>query len=422
MSMKVLHLSFSDSGGGASVACNRLHQGLKNIGLSSKILVQSKQSDSTDVIHPDSKLQKLFSKLRPPISKLPLNLYPQRKETEYSINWIPDRVISNIYKFTPDVINLHWICGGFLQIETLAKLDIPIVWTLHDMWSFTGGCHYSDACDRYTQSCGVCPQLNSYSELDISRLQWFRKHKYWNKIDFILVSPSHWLANCAASSSLFRNSRIEVIPNGINTNLYQPVDKTFARRMLNLPQDRKLILFGAMRATSDYRKGFHLLKPALQNLSKLGWKDKLDIVIFGSSEPSEAIDFGLKSHYLGVLKDDISLAIVYSAVDAFIAPSLQDNLPNTVLEALACGIPCVAFDVGGMPDMIEHRKNGFLANPYNIDDFSNGINWVLENDERHHKLRDNARQKVLKCFTSDKQVSKYLSLYEDILKKHIAGA
>jgi len=171
-----------------------------------------------------------------------------------------------------------------------------------------------------------------------------------------------------------------------------------------------------MNATSDRRKGFHLLQPALQSLSKFGWHDRTELVVFGSSQPSNQADLGFKSHYFGKLGDDISLALVYAAADVFVAPSIQDNLPNTVMEAIACGTPCVGFNIGGMPDMIEHQQNGYLAKPYEIEDLAQGIAWVRENPERHQKLSRRAREKTEQEFTLELQARRYLSLFTEILK------
>jgi glycosyltransferase involved in cell wall biosynthesis len=285
------------------------------------------------------------------------------------------------------------------------------------MWPFTGGCHYSGECDKYTQSCGHCPQLNSQQDGDISGWVWWRKAKAWKNLNLTIVTPSQWLADCARNSSLFQDLRIEVIANGLDIQRYKPIEKKIARHLLGLPQDKQLILFGAMTATSDNRKGFHLLLPAIKKLSQGEiWQHKLELVVFGASEPVNPPDFGLKTHYLGRLNDDISLALVYAAADIFVAPSLEDNLPNTVMEALACGTPSVAFKIGGMPDMIEHQENGYLAHPYDIEDLAQGIHWVLEDSERYQKLCDCAREKVVREFTLEIQASKYLKLYNEVLQ------
>ena len=362
------------------------------------------------------KLAKGLAKLRPTLDQLPLYPYPKRERSPYSVQWLPDNLAAQVAQINPDVIHLHWINGGYLKIETIARFKKPIIWTLHDMWAFTGGCHITKDCMNYTNSCGTCPQLHSNKEKDLSRWIWQRKARAWQNLNLTIVTPSHWLAKCAASSSLLKNVRIEVIPNGLDTQQYKPIEKSVARSILSLPEDKQLILFGAMSATSDPNKGFNFLQSALQNLSQSGWGEQVELVVFGSSQPKNPTELGLKSHYLGRLNDDISLSLVYAAADVFIAPSVQDNLPNTVMESLACGTPCVAFDIGGMPDMIEHQQNGYLAKPFDIDDLARGITWVLEDEERLQKLGSNGREKIEQNFSLEIQAYNYLSVYKDISK------
>ncbi len=412
--MNILILSTSDIQGGAARATYRLHQGFHHISIASQMLVQTKLSDDRTVISPQTKLEKGGSKVRPTLNAIPLQLYQKRDRAPYSVQWLPERIVPKIAQINPDIINLHWICGGYLQIETLAKFNKPIVWTLHDMWAFTGGCHYSQECDRYTQSCGSCPQLHSRSNWDLSRWVWQRKAKAWKNLNLTIVTPSHWLAKCARASSLFQDLPIKVIPNGIDTTQYKPIAQSLARKVLNLPQDKQLVLFGAMSATSDPRKGFHLLMPALQKLSYSLGQDQIELVVFGSSQPSDPPDFGFKVHYLGRLNDDISLSILYAAADIFIAPSIQENLPNTVMEALACGKPCVAFNIGGMPDLIEHQQNGYLAKPFEVEDLARGIAWILKDMERYRKLSDRARKKIEQEFSQQLQSQRYLSLFSEL--------
>jgi glycosyltransferase involved in cell wall biosynthesis len=380
--MKILLLSTQDMLGGAARASYRLHKGLQNIGINSQMLVQEKNSDDKTVLAPRIRMFQGIARSKLTFDALPLKFYRQRSENIFSLQWLPDRVIPKIAAINPDIINLHWISGAFVHIETLAKVKRPLLWTLHDMWAFTGGCHYSGDCDRYTQSCGTCPQLGSKKDWDLSRWVWKRKISAWKKLNLTIVTPSSWLAKCARASSLFQDLRIEVIPNGVDIQTYRPIERRVARKLLNLPEDKQLVLFGSLRATSDNRKGFHLLQPALQELSKSGWKDRLEVVIFGASQPEDPPDFGFQAHYVGTLNDDLSLSVVYSAADVFVLPSIEENLANTVMEAIACGTPCVAFNIGGMPDMIDHQKNGYLAQAYRIEDLAQGINWVLENQER----------------------------------------
>ncbi|MFN6481002.1 glycosyltransferase family 4 protein [Nostoc sp. DedQUE07] len=413
--MKILHISTHDISGGAARAAYRLHTGLQNIGLQSQMLVQEKSSNDKTIVAPKVRLFQGIAKAKLTVESLPLKLYRQKKNTPFFTQWLPDRVIPKVAQINPDIINLHWISGGFMQIETFAKLKRPLVWTLHDMWGFTGGCHVTGECDRYKVSCGACPQLNSGNEWDLSRWVWQRKAKAWKNLNLTLVSPSSWLAECACSSSLFQNLRIEVIPHGLDTQKYRPINQYFAREALNLPQNKKLILFGAIEATSDKNKGFHLLQPALQELSKSGWKDDLEVVIFGASQPENPPDLGFKTHYLGHLHDAISLATVYSAADVMLVPSLQESFGQTASESFACGTPVVAFNSTGLKDIVDHQQNGYLAKPYEVEDFAKGITWVLQNEQRLQKLSFYAREKAEQKFTLELQARRYSALFQEIL-------
>ncbi len=414
--MKVSLISTSDLRSGSAHASYRLHQGLRTIGVDSQLLVQIRHSDDPRVIGTSSEsgIGKAVTGIRLTLDRFPLKFYNHNSGI-YSSHWLPDKMNPLVRKLNPDIINLHWVSAGFLQIETCAKFSKPIVWTLHDMWAFTGGCHYNQECEKYTSSCGACPQLGSKKDRDLSRWVWQRKFKSWQNIDLTIVALSSWMRDCAKSSSLFANKRIELIPNGINTEIYRPINKNTARELLRLPQNKKLVLFGALKATSDNRKGFHLLQPALQQLSKSGLQDSFELVVFGASQPEKTINFGFQTNYLGTLNDDLSLALAYSAADVFVLPSVQDNLPNTIMEALSCGTPCVGFDIGGVPDMIEHQHNGYLAQPYKIEDLAQGIMWVLRNNERYQKLCDRAREKTLQEFTLEIQAYRYLSLFKELL-------
>jgi glycosyltransferase involved in cell wall biosynthesis len=415
--VKILIISTYDLEGGAARATYRLHQCLQNIALDSQMLVQTKYSDEKTVLGPQRQFSKEIQNLRPSFNALPLVFYPQCSRSMYSSQWLPDSVVSKVAELKPDIINIHWISAGFLQVETLAKLRKPLVWTLHDMWPFTGGCHYTQGCDRYTKSCGACPALGSSNDRDLSRWVWQRKAKAWRNLNLTIITPSRWLAECASSSSLFQERRIEVIPNGLDTTRYKPMSRQMARELFNLPQDKQLVLFVAMNGTSNPIKGFHLLQPTLQNLSQSGWQDRIELVVLGSSQPSELPSPGFKVHYLGKLNDDISLALVYAAVDVFVAPSIQDNFPNTLLEAMACGKPCVAFNIGGMPDMIEHQRNGYLARPFEVEELAQGIAWVLEDVERYLQLCARAREKAETKFSMELQARSYMSLFEEVVKK-----
>ena len=414
--MKPLILNTFDIEGGAAIAAFRLHKGLQGIGLDSRMLVQSKSSDDPSVIGPASKWAKGFSLVRRRLDNLPLQLYRNREQTIFSPAILPDNLPSKVVALNPDLIHLHWVYGGFLRLENLRRFCKPIVWTFHDMWAFTGGCHYDDSCGRYLDSCGACPQLNSKNQSDLSHRIWKRKKKAWQDIDISIVTPSRWLSECVRTSFLFKGRDVEVIPNGLDLECYKPTDKRVAKKMMNLPLDRKVILFGALNATSDRRKGFQYLKSAVQKLAMNGWANKADLMVFGSGEPKNPPNLGLKTHYMGVLHDDISLALLYAASDVFVLPSIQDNLPNTIMEALACGTPVVAFDVGGVPEMIDHQTNGYLCKAADTDDLAHGIDWVIEDTGRSLRLGIAAREKVEKEYSLAVQAQRYADLYKKILE------
>jgi glycosyltransferase involved in cell wall biosynthesis len=417
--MKVLHLSTFDIDGGAARAAYRVHHGLKRVGVDSQMLVRVKSSTDRAVTAPKSGLEKGLARFRADLNQLPLRPYQRKTKIStggFSPQWVPDGLLPTITEMNPDIIDLHWVSNGYLQIETIAKFNKPIVWTLMDMWAFTGGCHYSFTCDRYTNNCGTCPILQSEKDQDLSRKVWQRKQQAWKEINLTLVSPTNWLANCARSSALFKNHRIEVIPFCLDTKVFKPIDKQEARRILNFPDDKLLVLFGAIEATKDHRKGFHLLQAALQNLGKTEWREKIELAVFGASEPETPIDLGFKAHYLGRFKDDISLAVLYSAADVMIVPSMQEAFGQTASEAIACATPVVAFNGTGLADIVEHQQNGYLAQPFEVEDLARGIAWVLEDRDRHQQLSQRAREKAEQEFYLELQAERYLKLYNQLLQ------
>jgi glycosyltransferase involved in cell wall biosynthesis len=412
--MNVLHLSTSDIDGGAARAAYRLHQGLREQGTNSRLLVRAKASLDSDVLVDKSGL----TKLGPPLNSVPLKRYRHRTRAMFSPQWFPDAIAPKVQQFNPDIVHLHWVCNGFLRIETLAKLNKPLVWTVHDMWPLTGGCHYTYDCDRYQKSCGKCPQLMSQRERDLSRQVWQRKVKAWRALDLTLVAPSQWVADCARASSLFQTTRVEIIPHGLDLSQFRPIEKALARDLLRLPNDRQIVLFGASSGVmDDPRKGFQFLQAALQQLSSSEWRNRLMIAIFGISEPQPPLDLGIPSHYLGRLSDDLTLALAYSSADVMVVPSMQETFGQTASESLACGTPVVAFQATGLQDVVAHQKDGYLAQPFRVEDLVQGIRWVLENSERHQNLQVAAYEKARKEFSLELQAHRHISLYKCILQK-----
>ena len=412
--MKIFQVNTSDISGGAARAAYRIHKGLQGTGMDSKMLVQTKLSDDKTVIGPSTKVKKGLALLRPTFDSAFKKLFAGGSKTIFSPAWFPfSDIPSQIKSIAPDVVHLHWICGGMLRIEELKRINKPIVWTLHDMWAFTGGCHYSDDCDRFQRDCGNCPQLNRSSKNDLSQSILKRKKRAWAGLDITIVTPSKWLAECAKESSLFKDRRIEVIHNGLDINLYKPIDKTTARKIWDLPSNKKLILFGAMSVTSDHRKGFDLLYEGLKQLA-VKWSDKAELVVFGSSEPENLPDFGLPVHYLGRLQDDVSLSLLYSAADVMVVPSRQEAFGQTASESLACGTPVVTFGATGLLDIVEYQINGYLAKPFDTGDLATGIDWILSDDNRHKELCIKARKKAVACFDIENVAKQYESLYQEI--------
>ena len=416
-------LNTFDSVGGAARAAERLQRGLRTLEIDARLLVQFKFGDSSEVICNTSPLVNMLRRLKIFLGLLPVRFYSRRAENNFSPALLPDNLLEEVASCDPDIIHLHWLGAGFFQVETLRKLSQlgkPLVWTLHDSWAFTGGCHVPFDCTRYLQRCGTCPVLGSDRERDLSRRTWERKKSAWRNLDLTVVTPSRWLADCARASSLIRHRRVEVIPNGIDTEVFKPIGRQEARRMLGLPEDKQIILFGAVGGSADPNKGFQLLLPALERLA--GADFDLLALVFGGSEDSSLAVSGLPVANLGSICDDRRLAAAYAAADVFVVPSLLENLPTTVLEAMAAGTPCVAFRQGGVPEIIDHGISGYLAQPYESEDLARGIAWVLEDGERRGAMSTRARQKVEAEFSLPLMCRRYAELYRDVLDRSEVSA
>ena len=416
--MNILHLNTWDIEGGASRGAYWMHQSLLKAGVNSMMLVGNKSSDDYRVT--GSQYITFSHKLRRDIGEYidewPLKKYKNKKKEIFSPAWYGQNILSQIQSMNPDIVNIHWIGKAFLNPETISKIKKPIVWTFRDMWGFTGGCHYTEDCTRYELNCGLCPHLQSGQENDLSRKLWQRKQKYLTPLNMTIVAVSDWLADCARQSSLFKNHRIETIYNAINTLNFKPRNKQWARELLNLPDDKKIILFGAMRATSDRRKGFQYLVPAIQKFAASDLASNTELIVFGASEPRNPPKLGMKTTYLGKIKDDLTLALVYAAADVMIVPSLQDACPKTPIESLACGTPVVCFDSSGLKEIVDHQKNGYRAKCFSIDDLAEGITWVLQDEQRSISLSQCAREQVEQKFTMDVLARAYIKLYQEILQ------
>ena len=412
--MKILIVNISDIEGGASRAAYRLNQALLAQNIESKMLVAHKYGDDFSVKGVNtSKKQKGLNLLRPTIDNLLVSRYKKRTGRAFSPTLIGfSGMIDAINQEKADIVHLHWICAGMIKLEDLAKIEAPIVWSLHDMWAFTGGCHYDDECGRYLQECGACKVLGSQKENDLSRKIYLRKKKVFSTIEnMTIVGLSRWMYKSAKSSSLLKGKKHIHLPNPIDTTLFKPFDKEKSRELWSLPKNKKLVLFGAMGATSDPRKGY---KELMEALNYLDGDSNIALVVLGSSKPKIAQNFGFETYYMGRLHDDVSLITLYSAVDVVVVPSLRENLSNVIMESLSCGTPVVGFNIGGNGDMIDHQITGYLANAFDSKMLAEGIAWTLK-DEFQKILSENARKKALMEFDKELVAQRYIKLYHEVL-------
>lgn len=420
--MRVIHLATQDDGG-AGRACVRLHKALLEQGVESIVITQSKTTDLPSIRQVASnKIQKEISKVRFRLflSQLPLSLYPNRIKDVFS----PDlplftlrnrKLISIVNHLKPDIVHLHWIGGGFLNIKDLESINAPILWSLHDANPYTGGCHVvPSSCTGISTHCKFCPLLKSKHHFDISFWTFRQRAKTYSKLQNLTINGlSKWITANAKDSVLLGSKPIINLPNPIDTRVYQPLNKDFARVALSITKAKKVISFGAIGGSLLPRKGFSKLKTALESLSAEA-KSQCELLVFGQSD-GECID-GMPTHYLGTLHDDNSLVLLYSASDIFITPSLSESFGQTALESLACGTPVVAFDIGGNGDMITHKINGYLAQDAN--DLSKGIEWILNLDSISiQKMSAEARSSIESKFNSTDIAKTYIKTYKALVAK-----
>lgn len=419
--MNVTTLSTLDIKGGASKSAFNLHKSLSKTGINTTMIVQRKSSDDFSVVAPASPFQILRDTLLyPAMDAIPRLLFFKNEYVLHSPAIVSSLNLNQLKSTKPDIIQMHWIFGGFVRPCDLLKFPAPVVWTLHDMWPFCGSEHFVDEKNiRFVEGYTKNNRPPEEKGIDFNRWEFLRKKKIWgkliNKITF--VTPSKWLATQAKKSMLLKNFDIRVFYNGLNQNIFKPTDKKIAREILNLPVDKRYVLFGATNGTKDPRKGFSYLEKAINMLSKDKKAKNIELIVFGCSEPKEKLKLNMPIHYVGRITDEVLLALVYSAADVMVVPSLMENAPATVMEPLACGTPVVGFNVGGVPEMIDHQKNGYVAKVKDDRDLLYGISWVIFN-KNYSKLAAAARKIFLSKFTLDLQSKNYINLYKEIIKKN----
>jgi len=405
--MRVLIVNTSERTGGAAVAANRLMKALNNNGVKAKMLVRDKDTDALTVVGlPKSRWHRwnflwerlvIFTRLH----------FSREHLFEIDIaNTGTD--ITRLREFQEaDIIHLHWINQGMLSLAGISKIlrsGKPVIWTMHDIWPATAICHVTLGCRHFTSQCGNCRLLpGGGSSDDLAASVWQKKQMILREENIYFVACSRWLESEAKRSALLRGHKVTSIPNPIDTHIYKKGSKQEARQRLGLPLDRKLLLFASQRVTNE-NKGMDYLIEACRQLSGC------EVVILGGHAEEVVDRLPLKAHPLGYVSDEQRIVDVYNAADVFVLPSLSENLPNTIMEAMACGVPCVGFKVGGIPEEIDHRRNGYVAEYRSADDLARGIRWILEEADSE-ALSQNAVHKVVQRYSQQSVALQYLDVY-----------
>lgn len=424
--MKVAHLSLSDCRGGAAVAAYRIHRALLAHGIYSSMFVRIKASTDDEVL-PHQPAKDFLSRLKRVWRRIHVvrrvsKYHKTRPAGPFIFHARSSELGQDLMPHLPqaDLLNLHWVSTfvDFAAFFRTVRGRVPVVWTLHDMNPFTGGCHYSTGCDGYLQECGKCPWLGSHKQNDLSQRTLRRKQKALKHVPsemLHVVSPSRWLAEQARASSLFGRFEVHVLPNCLDTDAFQPRDRDTARRALQIPPDAKVVMFAAANPEMP-RKGFHLLVDAISAMDE---SDRPMLLTLGQGAP--AVPDTLAHKHVGAVYDERLMSLVYSAADVLAVPSLEDNLPNTVLEAMACGTPTVGFEVGGIPDMVRPGRTGVLAPAGDVAVLSEQIQSVLNDPQQLERMGALCRETAVREYSQKVGAQRYKELYESILSQASAG-
>lgn len=427
-SLKVLSVCTSDAGGGASRAAYRIHQGMRELGVDSYMFVKNKCIQDANVIaldefRPHNPFYLAFdwtrNKVKNKIQRYRWNRYPNREDIFMS-DLRGTALHGALKKLKYDVLHLHWINQRFIPLEQLPK-NKSIVWTLHDSWPFCGICHYFFNCEKYKQQCGLCPLLHSDEQYDLSYRVWKKKSDIYKDLDLHIVSPSRWLADCAKQSSLLGRFPVTVIPNCLDTDVFRHLNENeILPKWRNFQEKRfkkHFILYGAMNAATDKRKGFANLLSALKVLEQKGLASDIELVVFGANRSDLGLDVNIPVNYVGYVKDTDELVSLYNCASVMVVPSLSEVFGQTASEALACEVPVVAFQCTGIQEVVNHKKDGYLAKPYESEDLAEGILWCLENN-KNSCLGKAGREKVLLEYTYEAVSRQYKELYETLNSHH----
>ena len=408
--MKITHISTNDIQGGAARATYRLHRGLIDVGHESRMLVTHKASQDaeiepvvTNASLPEAVMQRVVSGIG------------ERMSMSNLIPW-PRTYLTHAFVASADVVNLHHIHGNSFPYTLLPRLSNrrPVVWTLHDMWAVTGHCGYSYECEKWQTGCGDCPRIAEPVTLrrDTSSMHWHAKRWAYGRSAITVVAPSRWLADLVRTSPLLGNCRVEHIPYGIDTKAFAPIERNVARKILNLPEDLPLILFAA-DSLHERRKGASEFAEAVGVLASR-MEAPFGVVVFGQQSASLDVAGAAIKFDLGSLTDDRMIIAAFSAVDLFVSTSLADNLPNTILESLACGTPIVAYDVGGTPDMVREGVTGRLVPMGAPNALAAAVGGLLADPMLRDDMSREARALAETAFGHELQARRYEDLYGQI--------
>ena len=421
--MRVLLINTSERIGGAAIAANRLMESLKNSGIKAKMLVRDKQTDQVTVVPLRHSWWRLWQFLWERVVIWSANRF--KKHNLFAVDIANTGTdITSLPEFRQaDIVHLHWINQGMLSLGDIKKIiesGKPVVWTMHDMWPITGICHHAQDCVKYQSQCSDCPLLyKGGSRHDLSYKVFRKKQKLYRDANITFVACSRWLEGLAKKSALTIGHRVTNIPNPINTNLFHPAEKQPIRETFHLPLDKKLLLFSSMKIT-DKKKGIDYLVQACRFLERKypEFSHSIGVVVMGKESSQYASLFPFPIYCIDYTKDEKKIAAVYNSVDLFVTPSLQENLPNTIAEAMSCGIPCVGFSTGGIPQMIDHLHNGYVARYKSAEDLADGIYWTLYDAENYEELSTEARRKALNTYAEQTVAMKYIGIYNQITEQH----
>ncbi|MEJ5264828.1 MAG: glycosyltransferase [Bacteroidales bacterium] len=422
--MKIVSINTAARTGGAAIAAYRIAEALNRLpNVTVTLLVRDGNTGIPVVSTTHTQWKKYLNFYRFAYERLLFYLRERTPEVRFlfSIANTGEDISSHPLVQQADVIHLHWINGGFLSlkgIKRLIELNKPIVWTLHDMWLFTGGCHYSGNCNNFFQQCGNCFFLKKPHKYDLSYRIWKRKQTILKEAhNLTIVTCSQWLQQKATKSSLLEGKPVHVIPNPIDIDIFKPEEKVKCKQLLGLDPAKKYILFAAANV-NNYFKGFPYFVEAIKILAAQYPQqvlESVEILIAGKvKDPDLFKQLALPYRILGIVTPNRMLT-VYNAADLYVTPSLQDNLPNTIMESMACGVPVAAFDIGGIPEMIDHKQNGWLAASQSAQSLADGIRWCLF-ESNYEQLSAMAREKVLNEYTYEKIAHRYLQIFEQVLK------